>query len=91
MPIVQAQSFTDREAEQIERANASSATPVVFVHGLWLLPTSWERWAELFEREGFVALTPGWPGDPTLWSRRTSIRKRLRTRPSVRLPTTSKR
>ena len=64
MPIVQTQSFTEREAEQIERANASSATPVVFVHGLWLLPTSWERWAELFEREGFVALTPGWPGDP---------------------------
>ena len=64
MPIVQTQSLTNREAEQIERANASSATPVVFVHGLWLLPTSWERWAELFERRGFVALTPGWPGDP---------------------------
>src|SRR3954452_17491065 len=57
-------SLTNREAEQIERANASSATPVVFVHGLWLLPTSWERWAELFERHGFVALAPGWPGDP---------------------------
>src|SRR5438067_4944092 len=42
MPTVQAQSLTDREAEQIERANASSATPVVFVHGLWLLPTGWE-------------------------------------------------
>jgi pimeloyl-ACP methyl ester carboxylesterase len=55
---------TDREAGQIERANASSATPVVFVHGLWLLPSSWERWAELFEQNGFVALTPGWPDDP---------------------------
>ena len=55
---------TDREAAQIERANASSATPVVFVHGLWLLPSSWERWAELFEQNGFVALTPGWPDDP---------------------------
>jgi len=55
---------TDREAEQVERANASSATPVVFVHGLWLLPSSWERWAELFEQNGFVALTPGWPDDP---------------------------
>ena len=43
---------TDREAAQIERANASSATPVVFVHGLWLLPSSWERWAELFEQNG---------------------------------------
>jgi pimeloyl-ACP methyl ester carboxylesterase len=55
---------TDREAAEIERANASSATPVVFVHGLWLLPSSWERWAELFEQNGFVALTPGWPDDP---------------------------
>ena len=55
---------TDREGEQIERANVSSATPVVFVHGLWLLPSSWERWAEFFERSGFVALKPGWPDDP---------------------------
>jgi pimeloyl-ACP methyl ester carboxylesterase len=64
MAGVHSPSITNREAEQIERANAASATPVVFVHGLWLLPTSWERWAELFERHGFVALTPGWPGDP---------------------------
>jgi pimeloyl-ACP methyl ester carboxylesterase len=56
--------LTDRETAQIERANASTATPVVFVHGLWLLPSSWERWAELFEENGFVALTPGWPDDP---------------------------
>jgi non-heme chloroperoxidase len=55
---------TEREGAQIERANASSATPVVFVHGLWLLPSSWDRWAELFEQKGFVALTPGWPDDP---------------------------
>jgi pimeloyl-ACP methyl ester carboxylesterase len=63
MADAHAPSITNREAEQIERANASSANPVVFAHGLWLLPTSWERWAELFERHGFVALTPGWPGD----------------------------
>src|SRR5690348_17111728 len=57
-------TITEHEATQVERANASSATPVVFVHGLWLLPTSWDRWADIFERNGFVALTPGWPGDP---------------------------
>jgi pimeloyl-ACP methyl ester carboxylesterase len=56
--------LTALETAQIERANASTATPVVFVHGLWLLPSSWERWAELFEQNGFVALTPGWPDDP---------------------------
>jgi pimeloyl-ACP methyl ester carboxylesterase len=55
---------SDRDAAQIERANASASTPAVFIHGLWLLPSSWERWTELFEQSGFVALTPGWPDDP---------------------------
>ena len=50
--------------EQVERANASGLTPVVFIHGLWLLPTSWDRWATVFEAAGFTALTPGWPDDP---------------------------
>ena len=57
-------TITEHEATQVERANASSATPVVFVHGLWLLPSSWDRWATLFEEAGYVALTPGWPDDP---------------------------
>ncbi len=56
--------ITDFEAEQVKRANAATATPVVFVHGLWLLPSSWDRWAALFEEAGYVALTPGWPDDP---------------------------
>jgi non-heme chloroperoxidase len=50
--------------EQVERANASGLTPVVFIHGLWLLPTSWDRWTTVFEAAGFTALTPGWPDDP---------------------------
>ena len=57
-------TVTGHEAAQVERANASSATPVVFVHGLWLLPSSWDRWVTLFEEAGYVALTPGWPDDP---------------------------
>src|SRR5262245_24477114 len=56
--------ITDREREQIDRANATDATPVVFIHGLWLLPSSWDRWAALFEEAGYVALTPDWPDDP---------------------------
>jgi hypothetical protein len=36
-------------ADQIDRANATGLTPVVFVHGLWLLPSSWDRWAAVFE------------------------------------------
>jgi len=57
-------TVTEHEARQVERANAASATPVMFVHGLWLLPSSWERWAAAFEAAGYVALTPGWPDDP---------------------------
>src|SRR5205807_1996851 len=45
-------------------ANATGVAPVVFVHGLWLLPSSWDRWAAVFEDAGYVALTPEWPDDP---------------------------
>jgi pimeloyl-ACP methyl ester carboxylesterase len=52
------------EAAQVDRANASGKQPVLFVHGLWLLPSSWDRWTSLFEQAGFVAVAPGWPDDP---------------------------
>jgi len=57
-------TITDHEAAQVARANALGATPVVFVHGLWLLPSSWDRWLTLFEEAGYVGVTPGWPDDP---------------------------
>jgi len=59
-----AMSITEHELAQCERANQTGRPPVVFIHGLWLLPSSWDRWAELFEANGYVALTPGWPDDP---------------------------
>ena len=52
------------EGQQVERANATGLQPVVFVHGLWLLPSSWNRWAAMFEEAGYATLTPGWPDDP---------------------------
>ena len=55
---------TDREARQIERANSNGRTPVVFIHGLWLLPSSWDNWANLFEEAGYAPVTPVWPDDP---------------------------
>jgi pimeloyl-ACP methyl ester carboxylesterase len=57
-------TITDHEAQEIEAANASGKTPVVFVHGLWLLPSSWARWETVFEAAGFAPLSPGWPDDP---------------------------
>jgi pimeloyl-ACP methyl ester carboxylesterase len=55
---------TAQELAEVERANTSGKQPVVFVHGLWLLDTSWDRWAEFFEAAGYAAVTPGWPDDP---------------------------
>jgi pimeloyl-ACP methyl ester carboxylesterase len=57
-------ALTQRETQQTEQANASGRTPVVFIHGLWLLPSSWDNWAQFFEEAGYAALTPSWPDDP---------------------------
>ncbi|MET0954316.1 MAG: alpha/beta hydrolase [Cryobacterium sp.] len=56
--------ITTREQTEIDRANASGRQPVVFVHGLWLLPSSWAAWREFFEEQGFTTLAPSWPDDP---------------------------
>jgi non-heme chloroperoxidase len=64
MTDAQTTTITDHDGEQIERANATGLQPVVFIHGLWLLPSSWDRWAAVFEDAGYTALTPGWPDDP---------------------------
>jgi non-heme chloroperoxidase len=57
-------TITGHDAQQVERANATGLRPVVLVHGLWLLSSSWDRWAAACEDAGYAALTPGWPNDP---------------------------
>jgi non-heme chloroperoxidase len=56
--------ITERETRQIALANASGRPVVVFIHGLWLLPSSWDRWVTVFEDAGYAALTVSWPDDP---------------------------
>ena len=56
--------LTKHEKQEIDRANSSGLAPVVFVHGLWLLPSSWDRWRALFEEHGYTTIAPGWPDDP---------------------------
>jgi pimeloyl-ACP methyl ester carboxylesterase len=57
-------SMSEREKREIEAANASGHTPVAFIHGLWLLPSSWANWADFFRQAGYAPLTPDWPDDP---------------------------
>jgi non-heme chloroperoxidase len=56
--------ITEHEQEEVTEANASGRSPVVFIHGLWLLPSSWDRWETLFHEAGYATLAPGWPDDP---------------------------
>jgi pimeloyl-ACP methyl ester carboxylesterase len=57
-------AISEIEQREIEQANRSDKTPVVFVHGLWLLASSWDRWRRLFEANGYTTLAPSWPDDP---------------------------
>ena len=57
-------AISEREAQQVEKANAGAKTPIVLIHGLWLLPSSWDNWVEYFDQEGYPGLTPDWPDDP---------------------------
>jgi pimeloyl-ACP methyl ester carboxylesterase len=57
-------TISERESREIEAANASGNPPVVFIHGLWLLPSSWANWADFFKQAGYAPLTPDWPDDP---------------------------
>ena len=57
-------TLTEHEQSSIDQANASGLTPVVFIHGLWLLPSSWDRWRAVFEEAGYSTVAPGWPDDP---------------------------
>ena len=57
-------SISERENREIEAANASGDTPVVLIHGLWLVPSSWDAWADFFKQAGYAPLTADYPDDP---------------------------
>ncbi len=54
----------DTSEAQVASVNESGRQPVMFIHGLWLLPSSWDRWMQLFDEAGYAPLAPGWPDDP---------------------------
>jgi pimeloyl-ACP methyl ester carboxylesterase len=52
-------TLTRAERNEIAAANESGHRTVVFVHGLWLLSSSWDRWRRLFEDNGYATIAPG--------------------------------
>ena len=56
-------AISEQEEDQVNKANASGLAPVVFVHGLWLLASSWDRWRTVFEEAGYATVAPDWPDD----------------------------
>src|ERR1700689_2922333 len=52
------------DLDKVAKANASGRQPVGFVHGLWLLDSSWNHWGPFFEDAGYSAVAPSWPDDP---------------------------
>ena len=61
-------TVTAREAEQVASANASGRQPVVFIHGLWLLHSSWDAWRDLFAENGYASVAVDWPDDPASYA-----------------------
>jgi hypothetical protein len=47
------------EQSEIDEANASRKTPVIFIHGFCLLSSSGDKWAAVFADAGYASLTPG--------------------------------
>jgi pimeloyl-ACP methyl ester carboxylesterase len=62
--VIEMSTITEYERQQLNAANESGRVPAVFIHGLWLLASSWDRWKVLFEDAGFAAIAPQWPDDP---------------------------
>ena len=62
LPLTGTHAITGHEAQQLQRANATGQQPVMFVHGLWLLASSWDRWAAVFEEAGYVTCTKTFSG-----------------------------
>ncbi|WP_418057774.1 alpha/beta hydrolase [Pimelobacter simplex] len=56
-------TVTTREAAEVRAANASGRRPIVLVHGLWLLASSWDAWKAYVEERGYAAVAVDWPGD----------------------------
>lgn len=51
------------DRQRVQDINRSGRQPALFIHGLWLEPSSWHQWLSRFENAGYGCAAPGWPRD----------------------------
>ena len=85
------QTISAHEADEVARANATGKVPVVFVHGLWLLASSWDRWASGLRGGRVRRRVARLAGRPRHRRGGPSIPRCSPTRASARSPTTWRR
>src|SRR3954462_478950 len=56
--------FEHRHPTEGRRMSPDAAAPdtIVFIHGFWVTPRSWEHWAAHYEAKGYKVLAPAYPG-----------------------------
>src|SRR3569623_1505826 len=53
---------TGEESGGPQMTDNGAPDTIVLIHGLWMTPRSWEKWAERYEARGYRVLTPAYPG-----------------------------
>ena len=51
-----------RAAQPYRHAMTDAIDTILFIHGLWMTPRSWEQWAARYASRGYKVLAPAWPG-----------------------------
>ena len=46
----------------LSTGTTKSPNTIVLIHGLWMTPLSWEKWAQHYTERGYRVLAPAWPG-----------------------------
>lgn len=51
-----------RSARSAGAARIGPSKTVVFIHGMYFTPESWQAWESYFQSKGYKTLAPAWPG-----------------------------
>lgn len=51
-----------RSERSASAAKIGPSKTVIFIHGMYFTPTSWQSWESYFQGKGYRTLAPAWPG-----------------------------